>query len=638
MFEDWQDDSQTAQQETMCHPIRTRVLRVVLLLVFTALTFQLWRLQIVQGRAHRAAAEDNSLRLATIAPLRGVIYDRNMVPLAVNAPSFSVSITEADVPNNERERIFRETANVLGVPVEEIEQSLKTRRRDAAPFTPIAVRDSVPRDRAMQLEERSWALPGVHVRVDPIREYIESPIFSHVLGFMALPTEEEYATRYKAEGYSMSDRVGSSGAERMYESDLRGRPGGRILEVDAAGRPLREVVERPAESGHRLILTIDAQLQRLAYRVLSERIKPGTSAVAIATDPRNGEILAMVSIPSFDANVFSDPQRDSDIAALLQDPALPMFNRAVSGQYPPGSTFKLVTGIGALEEGVANRGTKINCNGGLRLPSPYGGAPTFLPDWGVMGVLDFVGGIAQSCNVYFYTLGGGFGEIAGLGNERLARYARVLGYGDVSGVDLPAEAPGRVPTQDWKAATVGEQWFPGDTYNMAIGQGYVLATPLQVSNVTNAIANGGTYYRPHVVRAVLDAEGRTLREVPPVVTSRVTLKPETLSVIRDGMIAVLDTEQSRRFKIPTIVVAGKTGTAEFSGPKDDKGIGPTHGWFTAYGPAEAPRISLTVFVERGGGPSDGLPIAMDILREYFGQGVAPPPTPTPASTGAPRAP
>jgi penicillin-binding protein 2 len=255
-----------------------------------------------------------------------------------------------------------------------------------------------------------------------------------------------------------------------------------------------------------------------------------------------------------------------------------------------------------------------------------------------MGVLDFVGGIAQSCNVYFYTLGGGHGPIAGLGSERLARYARVLGYGDLSGIDLPAEAPGRVPTQDWKASSVGEQWFPGDTYNMAIGQGYVLATPLQVANVTNAIANGGTYYRPHVVRAVLDADGRTLREVPPQVMSRVTLKPETLSVIRDGMVAVLDTEQSRRNKIPAIVVAGKTGTAEFPGPKDAKGIGPTHGWFTAYGPAEAPRISLTVFVERGGGPSDALPIAMDILREYFGQGVAPPPTPTPVSTGAPRAP
>ncbi len=636
MYEDWEDTTESGQHDAVGHPIRSRVLRVVLLLAFSALTFQLWRLQIVEGRAHRAAAEGNRLRLATVPPLRGVIYDRNMVPLAVNAPSFSVSITEADLPDSQRAQVLDELAATLDMPIEEIEQTLRTRRRDAPPFAPIVIRDSVPRERAMQLEERSWTLPGVHVRVDPIREYIDSPIFSHVLGYMALPTEEEYTTRYRAEGYGMGERVGSAGAERMYESDLRGRPGGRILEVDATGRPLREVVERPAEPGHRLILTIDAELQRLIYRVLSERIKPGTSGVAVATDPRSGEVLAMVSIPSFDANVFSHPERDGEIGALLQDSGLPLFNRAVSGQYPPGSTFKLVTGIGALEEGIANRNTRINCNGGLRLPSPYGGAPTFLPDWGVMGVLDFVGGIAQSCNVYFYTLGGGFGDIQGLGNERLARYARMLGYGEVTGIDLPAEAPGRVPTAEWKAATVGEQWFPGDTYNMAIGQGYVLATPLQVGNVTSAIANGGTFYRPHVVKAVLDADGRMLREVPPQVTSRVTLKPETLSVIRDGMVAVLDTDQTRRYKIKNVVVAGKTGTAEFAGPKDEKGIGPTHGWFTAYGPVESPRIVLTVFVERGGGPSDALPIAMDILREYFGQGVAPPPTPTPA--GATRTP
>jgi penicillin-binding protein 2 len=632
VFDGWQDSPTTEERELVSHPKRTQVLRLVLLLGFAALTFQLWRLQIIQGRAHRAAAEENSLRLAMLAPLRGVIYDRNMVPLAVNAPSFAVSVTEADLPESDRDRILAETATILGVPPDEIEQTLRNRRRVGARFTPVVVRENVAREQAMRLEERGWALPGVHVLVETIRQYVDSPIFSHVLGYTALPSEDEYATRYRAEGYAMGERVGAAGAERIYEADLRGRPGGRILEVDAAGRPLREVVLRPAEPGHRLILTIDGELQRVAHRILSERIQPGTSGVVVATDPRNGEILAMVSIPGFDANVFSQPDRDADIAALLQDDGLPLFNRAVAGQYPPGSTFKLVTGIGALEENLVNRNTKINCNGGLRLPNPYNPRlSTFLPDWGVMGVLDFVGGLAYSCNVYFYTLGGGFGQIEGLGSERLGRYARMLGYGDTSGVDLPAEAPGRVPTSEWKLQSVGEPWLPGDTYNMAIGQGYVLATPLQVANLTSTLANGGTFYRPHVVRAVLDADGRTLREIAPQATARVALRGETLSAIRDGMIAVLETPQTRAHRLANVVVAGKTGTAEFPGPKDEKGIGPTHGWFTAFAPADAPRISLTVFVERGGGPSDAVPLAMDILREYFARGASPRPNPTPAS-------
>lgn len=630
MFDDRQKPERTDGPEAVAYRGRSRALRVVLLLAFGALTLQLWRLQIVEGRSHRAAAEDNRLRLALLAPLRGTVYDRNLAPLAVNAPSFAVSVTEADVPPGQRDRILRETATILDVSVEEIERTLQARRRDASPFTPIIVRENVPRERAMQLEERSWALPGVHVRVETVREYVDGPVFSHVLGYMALPSEEEYWTRYRAEGYALGERVGAAGVERSYEADLRGRPGGRILEVDAAGRPRRELVERPAEPGHRLVLTIDADLQRLVHRVLRERIAPGTSGVAVAVDPRNGEILAMVSLPSFDNNVFSLPGRDTEIAALLQDNGLPLFNRAIAGQYPPGSTFKLVTGIGALEEGTANRNTKIHCNGGLRLPNPYNPLQTtFLPDWGVLGVLDFVGGLAYSCNVYFYTLGGGFGEIEGLGVERLGRYARMLGYGEITGIDIPAEAPGRVPSAEWKLAAIGEGWLPGDTYNMSIGQGYVLATPLQVTNLTSAIANGGTFYRPHVVRAVLDAEGRTIREIPPQVTGRVALKPETLSVIRDGMVAVLDTPQVRAHKLPGLAVAGKTGTAEFPGPRDEKGKLPTHGWFTAFAPVEAPRIALTVFVERGGGPSDALPIAMEILREYFAQRTSPQATATP---------
>jgi penicillin-binding protein 2 len=597
---------------------RYRTARLVLILIFAALTVQLWRLQILNTGAYRDAAEGNRLRLSAIQPLRGVIYDRNLTPLAVNSPSFVVKVTEADLPTARRPDVLVETERILGMAPGEIEQTLRVKRGGQPPFTPITIRENVPRDTALALEERSWALPGVQVAVATVREYTDGPLFLHLLGYMALPSPDEYGQRYQAQGYGPEERIGASGVETMYESELRGRPGTQLLEVDVGGRPLREIEEAAAEPGHSLVLTVDAELQRMVQEVLASRLQPNTSGVAIVMDPRDGSVLSMVSLPTYDANAFSTPDRGDEVARLLSDQALPLFDRAVAGQYPPGSTFKLVTGLGALEEGIVNRNTRINCNGGLRIPNPYNPRlSTYLPDWGVLGVLDFVQGLAQSCNVYFYTLGGGFGDIEGLGSERLARYARMMGYGEPTGIDLPSEAAGRVPDSRWKQQQVGETWLPGDTYNMAIGQGYVLATPLQVANVTNGIAMGGVQYRPRLAQAVVDGEGNVERSIEPQILRQVTFRAPTLSAVRDGMGAVLDARDAQPFKLEGIKVASKTGTAEFVGPRDSAGNLPTHGWFTAYAPAENPRVSVTVFVEKGGGPRDALPLAMELLKHYF---------------------
>lgn len=598
--------------------LRYRAARGALLLAFMLLTIQLWRLQIINTGAYRDAAEGNRLRLSSIQSLRGVIYDRNLTPLAVNSPSFRVTITDADLPTARRAEVLAETERMLGMAAGEIEQTLRTKGRGLPPFTPVTVRENVPRDTALALEERSWALPGVQVTVATVREYIDGPLFLHLLGYMVLPPPEEYSQRYQAQGYGLDERVGASGVEATYEAELRGRPGTRLVEVDVGGRPLREIEEAAPEPGHSLVLTIDAQLQRTVHDVLVSRLAPNTSGVAIVMDPRDGSVLSMASIPTYDANAFSTPDRGDEVARLLSDQTLPLFDRTIAGQYPPGSTFKLVTGIGALEEGIVTRDTRINCNGGLRIPNPYNPRlSTLLPDWGVLGVLDFVQGLAQSCNVYFYTLGGGFGEIEGLGSERLARYARMLGYGEPTGIDLPSEAAGRVPDSRWKLQQVGETWLPGDTYNMAIGQGYVLATPLQVANVTNSVAMGGVQYRPRLAQAVVDGEGNRLRSLEPQILRQVTFRPATLSAVRDGMAAVLDAREARPFQIPGMKVASKTGTAEFVGPRDARGNLPTHGWFTAYAPADNPQVSVTVFVERGGGPADALPLAMELLKHYF---------------------
>jgi penicillin-binding protein 2 len=529
-----------------------------------------------------------------------------------------VTVTEADLPAGRRSRILEETGRLLGITKEEIESTIRSKTRDATPFTPVTIKEDVPREVALRLEEQSWGLPGVNVRVATIREYLDGPVFAHVMGYMMLPTDEEYTSRYRPEGYEPDQRVGAAGVEQIYEAELHGKPGARLFEVDAAGRPLRDIQERASDPGQRLVLTLDAELQRQVHGLIEGRLAPGTSGVGIVMDPRNGEVLAMVSLPSYDPNVFAQPTRDAEISKLLQDPGLPLFHRAVAGQYPPGSTFKLITGLAALEERIVTRDTRVNCAGGLRIPNPYDPRQsTWLPDWAPLGILDFVQGLAQSCNVYFYTLGGGYEKIEGLGSERLGRYARRLGYGELTGIDLPSEAAGQVPSAEWKAANFAEAWMPGDTYNMSIGQGFVLATPLQVANLTNAVATGGTFYRPRLMRGVLDAEGQSVREMAPSLLRRVTLRPDTLSPVRDGMVAALGTTQASPFRIQGLNVAGKTGTAEFAGPKNAQGIGPTHGWFTAYAPAENPRVSVTVFIERGGGPGDALPLAMDVLRAYF---------------------
>ena len=319
---------------------------------------------------------------------------------------------------------------------------------------------------------------------------------------------------------------------------------------------------------------------------------------------------------------------------MLNDPLKPMINYAISGTFAPGSTFKLVTAAGALQEGVANANTVIDCPGYLLVPNQYNPALSQrLPDWGAFGKLDFVHGLANSSDVYFYSLGGGNPgqHIQGLGNERLAKWANLMGYGAPTGIDLPGEADGLVPTAQWKQETWGEPWLTGDTYNMSIGQGFVLATPLQVANATNAIANGGHLLEPRVVASIRDSEDNLIRDIQPTEIRKLPISDENLALIREGMELVPRNDDTRANNIPALKVAGKTGTAEFPGQKDAHGILPTHGWFTAYAPYDDPQVTVTVFLQKGGGPSDAFPVAMQIFKRYFNY--SEPPAPAPAGRG-----
>jgi len=629
--------------------IRLTAWGFLVFLCFAILLGQLWRLQVVQGERYRLKADQNRLRLLSIPAPRGVIYDRYGRILARNMPSFSVTIVPADLPTDERERevTLRRLSALLGVPLDRIKEMVKEGM--ASPFHPVLVQRGVSREKAFFVAENHAKLPGVHLKVDPIRQYLTGELTAHIIGYVGpIPAEKE--AEYREQGYDLSeDKAGLTGVEFTFEDQLRGRKGSKVVEVNAAGREIRTVGEPfPPQPGHSLILTLDLDLQRAAEEALREGMEKAgvTSGVVVAMNPQTGEILAMVSLPSYDNNLFARGISPEEYARLSSDPRRPLVNHAISGQYPPGSTFKIVPAVAALEEGLIDRRTSLECTGVISLPNKY------FPDDPELaqpfycwihklgrghGYLNVVEGIAQSCDIFFYKLCGGYEDFPGLGLERLSKYARLFGLGEKTGIDLPGESRGLVPTAKWKRLNYGESWVTGDTYNIAIGQGFLLATPLQMLNATAAVANGGTLYRPQIVYEVRDAEGNVVRPFQPQVLRRIPVSPENLALVREGMRAAVTRGTAWRANLMGVSVAGKTGTAEYPGPRDEKGHLPTHAWFTAFAPYEDPEIALVVFVEGGGeGSTVAVPIAAQILRHYFGL-PEPLPTPTPGPNAQPTA-
>jgi penicillin-binding protein 2 len=615
----------------------TWLFRGVVLLLFGILTAQLWRLQVVDGQAYTNRSAANWLRQAVIPPQRGVIYDRNRMLLATNAPIFVISITPADVPKGRMPEIIIRVANELRVPPDDIQRIVEARqaRRDYNAFNSIPVGSNIDRDAVMRISEHQLDMPGVQVGVESTRRYTDGTLVSHIMGYMGAISADEADLRLQ-QGYGLDDHIGAAGIEQAYEKDLRGQPGKRLYQVEATGQEVGELRRQDAQPGSNLVLSVDLELQRDVTRILQEGLRNAPGGAAIVMDPRSGEILAMVSTPSYDANIIGDPSRDEELNQLLNDQEkTPMFPRAFSGQYPPGSVFKLVTGSAALQEGVANRDTIIDSKGVMYVESDeYPGVRQPFNDNAAYGPQTFFQGFANSSNIYFFWLGGGFQEgtrtlFEGLGVDRLARYARAFGYGARTGLDIGGESDGTIPDQTWKQFHKNQPWFKGDTYNMAIGQGDVLATPLQVANTTNVIANGGTLYQPHLAKSELDSEGNVIKELFPALQGRpVPVDPANLAIMRQAMEWDFEGPWLKWFKMPGLRLAGKTGTAQFAGSPDSGSTDlPTHGWFTGFAPADTPEISVTVFVERGSGTNDASPIAARIFRRYFHQPDVPPDPP-----------
>lgn len=616
----WRSEQEEPQNPKRELQIRLWLVRLGILIAFTALTVQLARLQLINGDQYQQRATLNQLRSQAEIPSRGLIYDRNGVPVVENIPSFSAAVVAADVPEDKQLEIVGALERILGVPALETSLMISATRTSKDPFTPVILREGLTEEDAFFLREQLGQLPGVQVVVEPVRRYTGGLEMSHILGYIGRIDEEEFA-QLETAGYLNSDRLGKTGVEAAYEQYLRGTVGRRDVEKDALGREIRTIGETPAIPGDNLTLSIDLQLQKKVTE-LTKAAAGGYEASAIVMDVSTGELLALVSLPEYDNNIFSGKIDEATLDRYLNDPKKPLVNHALSEQYAPGSIFKQITGSAALQEGVAVPSTTIFSPGYLDVPREYDETQVDrFKDWRPLGSLDFYGGIAMSSDVYFYYLAGGYHwygqNFDGLGVERLARYARQFGLGRPTGIDIAGEAPGLVPDAEWKAATFeGDDWFLGDTYNFAIGQGYLATTPIQMARVVAAVANGGTLLTPHVVREIRDKDGRVVLPAGPRIEGSVGVSPENLAIVRDAMRQAVTWGTAKDGGTAIVSVAGKTGTAEF-GQRFADNTYLTHAWFSGFAPYENPEIAVTVFLEQGVGATNAAPLASRIFNAYF---------------------
>ncbi len=554
-------------------------------------------LQIVHGATYRALADSNRTRTHIIPAERGIITDMNGIVLAKNTPSFSVIARVRELPavEDEKNAVLARVAALVNGDADTFAQQVI----DAGKAPDVILATDIAYEQALAFAVVDNDIPGVDIVLGSKRSYVTDsiPSLSSVLGYTGSISEEEYARHADAD-YVTYDRIGKQGAEKSFETLLRGVYGKEIIEVDSFGRYLRTITKQDPVDGARLTLGIDVRLQAYIELALQSWLKnqSATRASVVAMDPTDGTIRALVSWPSYDANLFSHGIDSTTYDALLNDADNPLFPRAYAGEYPAGSTIKPLYAAAALTDGIITPTTSFLSTGGLQLGN------RFFPDWraGGHGVTNVYHAIADSVNTFFYTIGGGYDTFQGLGVDRLMDWASTFGLGTQSGLDLPGEADGFLPSKAWKEAEKGEPWYVGDTYNVSIGQGDLLVTPVQIARMTAVFANGGTLVTPHVIANVDMA-------------SRVIVGSDVATVVRDAMRQTITNGSATSLQSVPVAIAGKTGTAQWSTTS------PPHSWFTGFAPFDNPSLVITVIVEDGGNQALAIPISRDVLTWYFSQ-------------------
>jgi penicillin-binding protein 2 len=586
---------------------RHRYFVVALAVLFVFLVSWIWYLQVIRGEEFAQLATNNRIRIRSVPASRGMILDRNEEMLVDNRPSFQVSLVPEDI--EDVDQVVRGMADTLDQDPEVLRSTI-VHENNRRPFWPVLIKADISRKELAFLETYKMDLPGMVIEAVPRRSYHYDSLASHLLGYLGEIDHGELK-EMASRGYHMGDFVGKDGIEKQWETMLRGVDGGRQVEFDSLGREIRILRSVPSRAGHNVVLTIDLEIQKTVEDLLKGKI-----GAAVAMDPRSGQILAMASAPAFNPDLFASGICREDWINFLTTPFHPLQNKAIQGQYPPGSVFKIVTAIAALEEGVITPEETLHCPGFFRL-----GTKTYRC-WkkGGHGTVDLRKALVESCDVYFYQVA------LRLGIDTLARYAREFGLGRRTGIELGDEKPGLIPTTAWKRQRYNEPWYKGETVVSGIGQGAILVTPIQMVNMISAIGNGGVLFRPQVIQRVEDAYGKSIEEYPSMVMQRVSVSEKTLQIIRDALRGVVEDPRGtgRPARIKGVSVCGKTGTAQAVKLEVSEEIGDEeevpiqyrdHAWFVAYAPEETPVIAVAVLIQHGGhGASAAAPVARRIIE------------------------
>ncbi len=591
----------------------------VLFAGLAGLLARLTQVQVVEGTHYAAAARANQVRHIPVAAPRGRIYDRNGVVLVRSRPSYVCAMIPSDV--KDPATTMRALSQVLGIPEAALWKRLLHHRgvdykdfdelAGAEPYGPVILASDLSTAQMARLAESQDELPGIDLEAQPVRDYPYRRMGSHVFGYVGLITEDEYKQR-KDKGYTPNDVVGKEGLEATYDAVLRGKPGGERIEVNSQGQMVRRLGPDEPVPGDSLVLTLDWRLQRLAEVALSDQLAAigkvrgrNVAGAVVAIDPRTGGILALASYPNVDPNDFTNGIRAATYERYLNDPLRPLFNRAIGAATATGSTFKMVTGSAALSSGVIGKDQVLYDSGSWYC---HGVTYTDLAAGG-LGLTDFKRALAASSDGYFYQLGDR------LGHARLRYYALQYGLGKELGIDIPGEYPGNWPTDAWSRKVYGLPLEPSDVCQLAIGQGAMQATPLQMASIAATVVNGGTLYRPHLVQYVRDSSGKIVRQFAPQIVRHVPVTADALAEVRAGMDQVTSAGGTAYGEdVPGLPYGGKTGTVETDGGK-----GPNTTWFVAYAPSAHPQFAMAVYMERTGGygATVAAPVARAVIAGYF---------------------
>ncbi|HXZ87537.1 MAG TPA: penicillin-binding protein 2 [Candidatus Binataceae bacterium] len=586
---------------------RITALTVLMAVVLTAAAGRLYYLQVIKHHELSELADRNRIRIQRLPALRGLVYDDRHRPLVDTRPSFDAVIVPEDTRN--LSATIERLEKVLNH--DHIAEKLEDAEDQGRPeFEPVTVDERLEWPQVVALETHQLELPGVSLQVNPRRHYIYDSLAAHLLGYVGEVTVRDLN---HLPDYRMGDEIGKFGLERSLETTLRGDSGGQEIEVDSVGRRLRLLREIPEKPGDSVVMTLDLDLQKAAEQAIGNR-----AGALVAIDPNTGYILAMASFPAFDPNVFAGGITPANWRALAMDPSHPLENRAIQGAYPPGSTFKIVDSIAGLSDRTLTPETTYFCPGGLY----YGGREYRCWRKQGHGTISVHRAIVESCDVFFYEVG------EHLGIDRIAAWAHALGLGKKTDIELDNERTGTIPSTAWKQRRFHERWYPAETLSVAIGQGYVTVTPLQLADLAAEVANGGTLYKPQFVKEIDALDGSVVKSFPPIIESRVRIDPQVLEEVREGMAGVVNQPDGTAHgaKLDNVIVAGKTGTAQVV--KEGQGVRlkedalperyRDHGWFIAFAPVDHPKIAIACIIEHSGhGGSSAGPVVKAVMQKYF---------------------